>query len=176
MPSRPRPAHALSSLMPHSPVRTMPPILPSLALSPGFQLPSRWSHRSFCQALQWDTWQPVDPKTCSQPLGLGHYGMVQRWLVVYSQAAFERAEATLKKATQRGDETIKKQLLHLQAQRFGTPQAAHEALGALAQDWQSHRVASSQLTDISATPAQAVPHGARHARPGVANPGPRPGK
>jgi transposase len=99
------------------------------------------------QALQWDTWQPVDPKTRYQPLALGHYGMVQRWLVVYSQAAFERAEATLKKATQRGDETIKKQLFHLQAKRFGTPQAAHEALAALAQDWQYHRVASSQLTE-----------------------------
>jgi transposase len=34
------------------------------------------------QALQWDTWQPVDPTTRYQPLILGHYGMVQRWLVV----------------------------------------------------------------------------------------------
>src|SRR5215467_15162648 len=25
------------------------------------------------QALQWDTWQPVDPKTRYQPLALGHY-------------------------------------------------------------------------------------------------------
>src|SRR5207253_7521746 len=40
-------------------------------------------------ALQWDTWQPVDPNTRYQPLALGHYGMVQRWLVVYSQAAFD---------------------------------------------------------------------------------------
>src|SRR3989475_10098605 len=97
------------------------------------------------QALQWDTWQPVDPNTRYQPLALGHYGMVQRWLVVYSQAAFERAEATLKKATQREDEAITKQLFHLQAKRFGTPQAAHEALAVLAKDWQYHRVASSQL-------------------------------
>ena len=99
------------------------------------------------QALQWDTWQPVDPKTRYQPLALGHYGMVQRWLVVYSQAAFERAEATLKKATQREDEAINKQLFHLQAQRFGTPQAAHEALTIVAKAWKYHRVASSQLTE-----------------------------
>ena len=99
------------------------------------------------QALQWDTWQPVDPKTRYQPLALGHYGMVQRWLVVYSQAAFERAEATLKKATQRESEAITKQLFHLQAQRFGTPHAAHEALAVLAKDWRYHRVASSQLTE-----------------------------
>ena len=73
--------------------------------------------------------------------------MVQRGLVVYAQAACERAEATLKKATQREDEAISKQLFHLQAQRFGTPQAAHEALTVLAKAWKYHRVASSQLTE-----------------------------
>ena len=51
------------------------------------------------QALQWDTWQTFDDHTRYQPLALCHYGMAQRWLVVYSQAAFARAEATLKKAT-----------------------------------------------------------------------------
>jgi transposase len=99
------------------------------------------------QALQWDTWHPVDTRTRYQPLALCHYGMVQRWLVVYSQAAFERAEATLKKATQREAEAIQKQLFHLQAKRFDTPQAAQEALAVLAKAWQYHRVASSQLTE-----------------------------
>ena len=99
------------------------------------------------QALQWDTWQTFDGHTRYQPLALCHYGMAQRWLVVYAQAACERAEATLKKATQREAEAITKQLFHLQAKRFGTPQAAHEALGVLAQDWQYPRVASSQLTE-----------------------------
>jgi transposase len=99
------------------------------------------------QALQWDTWQPVDPNTRYQPLTLCHYGMGQRWLVVYSQAAFERAEATLKNAKQREDEAINKPLFHLQAKRCGTPQAAHEALAVLAKDWPYHRVASSHLTE-----------------------------
>ena len=75
------------------------------------------------QALQWDTWQPFDDNTRYQPLALCHYGMAQRWLVVYSQAAFERAEATLKKAKQREDEAINKQLFHLQAQRFCAPRS-----------------------------------------------------
>ena len=99
------------------------------------------------QALQWDTWQPVDDHTRYQPLALCHYGMAQRWLVVYSQAALERAEATLKKATQREHEAITKQLFHLQAQRFGTPEAAQEALAALAKRWKYHRVESSHLTE-----------------------------
>jgi transposase len=99
------------------------------------------------QALQWDTWQPFDPNTRSQPLTLWHYGMAQRWLVVYAQAALARAEATLQKATQREHEAITQQLLHLQAQRFGAPQAAHDALAALAKRWKYPRVASSPLTE-----------------------------
>jgi transposase len=73
--------------------------------------------------------------------------MVQRWLVVYSRAALERAEAALNRAQQREHEAITKQLLHLQAQCFGAPQAAQAALAALAKRWQYHRGASSQLTE-----------------------------
>jgi transposase len=99
------------------------------------------------QALQWDPWQPFDDATRYQPLALGHYGMAQRWLIVYSRAALERAEATLNKAKQREHEAITKQLFHLQAQRFCAPQAAQEALAALAKRWKYHRVESSQLTE-----------------------------
>src|SRR5262245_41723210 len=99
------------------------------------------------QARQWGTWPPFDDHTRYQPLALCHYGLAQRGLVVYSQAAFERAEATLQKATQRESEAITKQRFHLQAQRFDTPQAAHQALAVLAKAWKYHRVASSQLTE-----------------------------
>jgi transposase len=73
--------------------------------------------------------------------------MAQRWLVVSSQAALERAEATLNKAKQREQEAIHKQLFHLQAQRFSTPQAAQEALAALAKRWTYHRIESSHLSE-----------------------------
>jgi transposase len=99
------------------------------------------------QALTWDTWHPVDANIRYQRLELCHYGMAQRWLVVYSQAAFERAAATLKKATQREDEAINKSLFHLQAQRFPTPEAAQDALAAVAKRWQYHQVESSHLTE-----------------------------
>ena len=65
----------------------------------------------------------------------------------YSQAAFERAEATLKKATQRAAAAIKKPRFPLQAQRFCTPAAAQDALAALAKRWQYHAMASSHLTE-----------------------------
>jgi transposase len=98
-------------------------------------------------ALQWATWQSCDPTTRYQPLALCHYGMAQRWLGVSSQAAVERAEATLNNATQREHEAINQQLFHLHAQRFCAPEAAQDALAALAKCWKYHRVESSQLTE-----------------------------
>src|SRR4029450_11336927 len=62
------------------------------------------------QALQGDTWQPFDDSTRSQSLALCHHGIAQQWLVVSSQAAYERAAAALNKAKQREDEAITQQL------------------------------------------------------------------
>src|SRR5262245_38307527 len=98
------------------------------------------------QALQQDTWALFDDDTRDQPLELCHDGIAQRWLVVSSRAARDRAEATLNKAQQREYEAITKQLFHLQAQRFSAPEAAQEALVALAKRWQYHRVESAHLT------------------------------
>jgi hypothetical protein len=64
---------------------------------------------------------------------------------VSSQAALERAEATISKACRRESEAIAKQLFHLQAQRFETPSQAQEALSGLAHTWRYHQVASCAL-------------------------------
>jgi transposase len=99
------------------------------------------------QARQWDTWQWLDATTRYQRLSLCHYGMAQRWLVVWSQASLERAEASVKKACQREAEAVKKQLFHLQAQRFETPSQAQQALSELAHQWRYHQVQSYELID-----------------------------
>jgi transposase len=99
------------------------------------------------QALQSDTWQSFDDNTRYQSLALCHDGMAQRWLVVSSQAAYARAEATLNHAIQREHEAITKQLFHLQAQRFCAPEAAQAALAAVAKGWKYHQLESSHLTE-----------------------------
>src|SRR5262249_6686757 len=71
----------------------------------------------------------------------------QRWLVVSSQAAMERAEASINKAQQREWATIEKQLLHLHAKRFETPKAAQAALTTLAQAWRYHQLDTYQMID-----------------------------
>lgn len=97
------------------------------------------------QALQRDTWHEIDDTTCYQGLALCHYGMPQRWLVVSSHAARERAEASVTKAQQREGEAIEKQLFHLQANRFERPEAAHAALAALARAWRYHQVDTASV-------------------------------
>ena len=97
------------------------------------------------QALEMDTWQRLDEQTGYQRLALCHFGREQRWLVVQSQAAAWRAEATLNKAQKREHAASEQQLFHLQAQRFGTPQLAQEALAAISMQWKYHQVESSQL-------------------------------
>jgi transposase len=99
------------------------------------------------QALKWDTWQCLDATTRYQRIALCHYGMAQRWLVVWSQASLERAEASVKKACQREAEAVKKQLFHLQAKRFETPSQAQQALSELANQWRYHQVQSYELID-----------------------------
>jgi hypothetical protein len=61
--------------------------------------------------------------------------------------AYERAAATLNNARPREDEAIHKPLVHLPASRFATPEAAHEALTALAKGWTYPQLDSYPRTD-----------------------------
>jgi transposase len=101
--------------------------------------------QAITQALTADLWAHLDETTRYHRLELCHYGMAQRWLVVSSQAALERAEASVTKAQQREWDAIEKQRFHLQAQRFETPKAAHAALVTLAKSWRYHQVETSQV-------------------------------
>ena len=112
--------------------------------SPG---PLKLVSQVITQALQRDRWHHLDETTRYDGLELCHYGMAQRWLVVSSQAAMERAEASITKAQQRECDAIEKQLLHLHANRFPTPEAAQAALTALSKSWRYHQPATSQVID-----------------------------
>jgi transposase len=99
-----------------------------------------WGSPGVTPALNGDTWERLEATTRYHRLELCHDGMAQRWLVVSSQAALARAEATVSQACQREAEAIKKQLFHLPAQRFEPPEGAHAALAALAKPWTYHPV------------------------------------
>src|SRR2546430_15658881 len=59
----------------------------------------------------------------------------------------ERAEARISKRQQREWDAIEKQLLHLHAKRFETPEAAHAALTALSKSWRYHQLDTCQMLD-----------------------------
>jgi transposase len=71
--------------------------------------------------------------------------MAQRWLIVQSEAALERAEATITKARPREEAAITRPLLHRHATRVKTPEVGQDALAAVAQRWTSHPLESSTL-------------------------------
>lgn len=98
------------------------------------------------QAWGWGQWQPLGESDRYQRLDLCHYGIEQRWLVVFSQAAWQRAEHTLAKAQAKEHQQAQKQLFHLQAQRFASPQAAQAALHKITGQWRYHQVGQSTLT------------------------------
>src|SRR5712692_6392725 len=98
------------------------------------------------QAWAWGEWQPLDETVRYQRVEVCHYGMAQRWLVVSSQDAWQRAAYTLANAQAKEAEQVQKQLFHRQAQRFSSEPEARAALETIAQRWRSHQVAQVSLT------------------------------
>ena len=101
------------------------------------------------QACAWGEWQPLNETVKYQRVELCHDGIAQRWLVVSSQDAWQRAALTLAKAQAKESAQVQKQLLHLQAQRFPSETDARAALETLAQRWHSHQIAQVSLTPHS---------------------------
>lgn len=81
-----------------------------------------------------------EPRYRYQRFELEHYGIAQRWLVVFSQAARERAEATVAKQVDKEADALEKALFHLQAQRFGCRTDAEQALTQLGKGLKYHRL------------------------------------
>jgi transposase len=98
------------------------------------------------QALAGATWPRFADETRYQGREFGHSGRAQRWLIVQSDAALERAEAPITNARQREAAAITKPLFHLQAPRFQTPAVAQDALATWATRWTYHPVDASTLS------------------------------
>jgi len=105
------------------------------------------------QCLDMGTWQALEevkdrqnPSYKYQRIDLCHYGIEQRWLVVYSESAYQRAIKTLAKAQVREGERINKQLFHLQAQRFESEESALKALDEIIEKLNFHKLGDVKLT------------------------------
>ena len=97
------------------------------------------------QAWDFEAWDFIDASLAYQRVELSHYGISQRWLVVYSKQAEQRAKKTLHKAQKREQDTVQKALFHLQAQRFNAQQEAQKALVAIAKKLKYHRIEKEHI-------------------------------
>ena len=114
------------------------------------------------QAWAWNGWQPQDEAYRFQRIDLGHYGIVQRWLVITSQTGWHQAQEAVAKAQEKEYNAIQKQLYPLHAQRFSSEQQAQTGLDRLARKWKYHQV--DQTTSTSQI------HYAHKGRPSVDTP------
>src|SRR5260370_40194791 len=93
------------------------------------------------QAWAWGQWQPLEETVRYQRVELCHDGMAQRWLIVASQDAWQRAAHTLANAQAKEAEQGQKQGFHLQAQRFASGAEAQTPPETNAQPRRSHQSA-----------------------------------
>ena len=105
------------------------------------------------QCLDMGNWEELDeekdgevPSNKYQRIDLCHYGIEQRWIVVYSESAYERASKTLTKAQFKEEERVTKELFHLQAQRFDSELSARKALDKIIRKLSYHKLGSVNLT------------------------------
>ena len=85
----------------------------------------------------WENWDEQRKYTC---LEIGHYNIQQRWIVVFSEAAFNRSEKTVEKASIKEKTRIEQELFHLQAERFKTDLDARSALEKLRKKWKYYQL------------------------------------
>jgi transposase len=97
------------------------------------------------QALKFDQWEVLSEGYRCQSFDLCHYGIEQRWLVIYSDAARDRGEKTVTKAQNKEYEKVDKQLFHLQAQRFEFISQARGALDEIVGKLKYHKLENFNL-------------------------------
>ena len=98
------------------------------------------------QAWAFGHWTQVDEQVSYQRVELCHYGIAQRWLIVFSKASFQRAQKTVAKAQEKECSRVEKALFHLQANRFDSEEAARAALEQLAGTLRYHKRDQVTLT------------------------------
>ena len=74
-----------------------------------------------------------------------HYGISQRWIVVHSNAAHERAKQQIAKKTAKEREAIDKEIFHLQATRFDCADDARKELTKRVKKWRYHKLETSEV-------------------------------
>jgi len=85
--------------------------------------------------LEADAWETLDDDRKMQTFKVEHYGISQRWHVVFSDTSRQRGIKKVDKQVMKEAQKIDKQRLHLQAKRFNCRQDAQAEAKLLAKKW-----------------------------------------
>jgi transposase len=100
-------------------------------------------------ALQTNSWYSAEKEYKLQEFPSDCYNIRdQRWIVVYSKQARDRSEKTLTKEVAKENDSIKKELFHLQAQRFSCETDAKKALKKISKKWKYHQATEEKVTQL----------------------------
>ncbi|MCP4326732.1 MAG: IS1634 family transposase, partial [Alteromonadales bacterium] len=98
-------------------------------------------------AINTNQWTNIDDNYQYVINEVEHMGIKQRWMVVYSNAANNRAKKSIVRQVERAREGVKKDQFHLQAQRFACQADAQRALDKLTKKMKYHQIAEQQLVE-----------------------------
>ena len=93
-----------------------------------------------------EQWRPLEQKGYRyQSVQIEHYEMNQRWLICSSEQARERARKRMERHVAKELKSLDSALLHLQANRFDSPECARRALAQIAQTTRYHTIHEESL-------------------------------
>lgn len=93
-------------------------------------------------------WIMINEKYKYQSFDLEHYGIQQRWIVHHSVEAEARAKETVAKKLLKDEEQLKKDLKHLQNDKFACAKDANSALDAIKKKYKYHGIVSASITSV----------------------------
>ena len=97
------------------------------------------------QALRFnDQWHDINDDYRCQSFELGFLGFDQRWIVVWSKGALERAVSSLTRKAEKEKKSILKNLKSLQKTSFDSEQDALKALRKIEEKWKFHTVQTAE--------------------------------
>ncbi|MCP4325778.1 MAG: IS1634 family transposase [Alteromonadales bacterium] len=97
--------------------------------------------------LTFNKWQVIDDNYQYSVEHVNHMEIEQRWIIIHSKAAQDRAEKTVIRQVERAKLVLDKSLFHLQAQRFACEDDAKKSLENINKKLKYHAVELDVLTE-----------------------------
>lgn len=100
------------------------------------------------KAWDLDKWQKIDEENRLQAFEIEHYGIKQKWIVIHSKAAEERAREAIIKGKSKEFEACGKALEKLTRKKFGCKHDAEQELSRMNKQLKYHTIDQVKLIEV----------------------------